>query len=484
MICISVTPESRKLAKVDLINAARHCDMIELCLDYMIKEPDVADLLGAVEKPMLISCRTPAEGGHFKGSEEERQGLLRQAIVAGPAYVELDLESAKKIPRFGETKRVISHTSLDQPLGRVDDIFESARRVNADVVKFTWPTVDLDAAWPLLAAVSKKQDLPVVGIGLGKPGLTFSLLARKFGSPWIYAALEHGMEAYAGQPTVWELEDIYDWRNIGTKTKLVGIVGFGEMQTTTVRVLNAGFRRLQHDRRCLPLQLGELDRLAKMLEVLRIGAVVSSPGWAGRALKFAQQSDTTSRASGYADLLLKQPDGWQAYNTIWRSAVRQIENTLGKKDADDEPLDRRNVVIFGTNGVSRSIAHGIHRRKGLLSFTAPDDDRAQQLAKQFDVRCIPFATVYDTLADVVVIADPNIKPGHHKEELNPTYLRENRLLLDICKMPEDSEFISEARVRGSKIVEPRDVYIDWVGSLFKSLTREELPAEAIEELDA
>ncbi|MEM3022731.1 MAG: hypothetical protein QW645_04315 [Candidatus Bathyarchaeia archaeon] len=32
--------------------------------------------------------------------EEERQALLRQAIVAGPAYIELDFETAGKIPRF------------------------------------------------------------------------------------------------------------------------------------------------------------------------------------------------------------------------------------------------------------------------------------------------------------------------------------------------------------------------------------------------
>ena len=124
--------------------------------------------------------------------------LLRNTIVAEPEYVELDLDIAEKIPRFGKTKRVISYTSLNRPLAKVDDIFEQCYKARADVVKFTWPTDDLDAAWPLLAAVTQARELPVVGQGIGESGLTFSLLGRKYGSPWIYAALERGMEAYAG----------------------------------------------------------------------------------------------------------------------------------------------------------------------------------------------------------------------------------------------------------------------------------------------
>ena len=77
------------------------------------------------------------------------------------------------------------------------------------VGKFTCPTPDLDSAWPLLAAVAKKRELPVVGMGLGRGGITFSLLGRKVGSPWIYATLEKGMEDDQGQGTILELNEFY-----------------------------------------------------------------------------------------------------------------------------------------------------------------------------------------------------------------------------------------------------------------------------------
>ena len=66
MICISVTPESRQLAKVDIYNAANQCDLVELCLDRLHKEPDVKDMISSSKKPVLVSCRQPEEGGQFR----------------------------------------------------------------------------------------------------------------------------------------------------------------------------------------------------------------------------------------------------------------------------------------------------------------------------------------------------------------------------------------------------------------------------------
>jgi len=482
MICISVTPTSRKLAKVDILNASRNCDMIEVCLDHLAKEPDVGDLISGFDKPILVSCRRKADGGHFTGTEEQRLGLLRQAIGAGPDYIELELDIAGSVPRFGKTKRVISYTSIDRPLGKIDDIFIEAYKANADVVKFTCPTPNLDAAWPLLAAVAKKRELPVVGMGLGRPGITFSLLGRKFGSPWIYAALEKGMEAHEGQPSIFELDELYDWKEIGEKTKLVGVVGFGPRETLTVRILNAGFKLLEKETRCLPLEIGGLDKLAKRLETLRVNMLVVRPELSTEALEFAEHAEEAAQQSGYADLLLKQKNGWNAYNMIWRSALKAIEDKLGKENSDDRPLDRRNVLVVGANGTAQAMIHGIHRRKGVVSVTAPNDKQAQRVAKQFGIRVVPFASLYDTLADLVILTDPNLKMGHKKSEMNAGYFRTHMTVLDVCRLPSDSPFCFEARQRGCKIVEPADVYIDQLSAQFKAIAGQDLPVEAYQSI--
>ncbi len=479
MICISVTPTSRKLAKVDLLNAAGQCDLIELCLDRLIKPPDMKDLLDGVKKPVLVSCRLKEDGGNWAGTDEERLTLLREAIVAGPAYVELDMDTAKRVPRFGDTKRVVSYTRLDKPLGSIDTIFDRAAQANADVVKVTWPTPTLETAWPLLLAVSKKRELPVVGLGLGRAGLTFSLLGRKYGSPWIYAALEKGMEAFKGQQTVGELDEIYGWREITSQTRFLGIVGFGESETTTIRLFNKTCQDQGINARCLPLASRKVDQLKKMLDVLKINAILIHRDFGEQILPVADKREEAARTAMFADLLLKQPDGWNAYNNVWRSAIKSLEDSLGKSAANDRPLDRRNVVVIGCGGLARSMIFGVGRRKGMVSVSGPVDKDAQQTGQMFNARYVPFHSLYDTLADVVVLAEPDLQIGTKKGDFNPSYLRPPMTVIDVTQMPTDSPLIQEARQRGCKVVEPVEIYVDHIASQFKSVTGKEVDPQSL-----
>ena len=478
MICISVTPESRQLAKVDIYNAANQCDLVEVCLDRLHKEPDVKEMISGAKKPILVSCRHPEEGGHFDGTEDERMALLRQAILAEPAYIELDPVTAQKIPRFGKTQRVISFASQTRPLGNIEESFDEAVRCKADVIKFTWPTETLETAWPLLAVVSQKRALPVVGLALGRSGLTFSLLGRKYGSPWIYAALEKGMEAFPGQPTVGELDNIYRWRQVDAKTRFIGIAGAGVAEVATSKILNAAFDTLNMNTRCLPLDFKSLEQLPKMLDILKIPAVIATPSMGRQLMGLSVKGDEISTQAKLCDVVIKQADGWQAHNLIWKPALRALESAIGRKSPEDRPLDRKNVMILGSGGLAISLAHGIKKRNGLVSIAAGDEVEAQKIAQSADIRYVPAAKVYDTLVDVVVVTVPNMDYGTKKSPINPSMLRQGMTLMDLSELPDESSLVEEAKMRGCKVVEPSEVFADYIGGLFKSLTGQELPPEA------
>ena len=474
MLCITVAPTSRTLAKVDLLNAASQGDIVELCLDHLVKEPDFKELLSVTDKPIIISCRRPQEGGNWQGTDEERIMLLRQAIVAGPAYIELDLETAPNIPRFGEVQRVISFTRLDRPEHDIDGIFDEAANANADVVKFHWPTPTIDDAWPLLAAVSQKRRLPIVGMGMGRPELTFSLLGQKYGSPWIYAALEKGMENHEGQATVFELDEIYHHRDVNRKTAFIAIAGFGESATISTRVLNAAFKELGLNVRCLPIEIGDLNQVQKMLDVLKIKAILVFGQTGVEILPLAEHVDKVDFETQYLDLLLKQEDGWHGYNSLWRSAVTALEAGLGKSESGQRPLDKRNVLVLGTGGAARAMAHAIAKRKGLVSIAGPDDKLAQKIASLMNCRHVPFQSMYDTLVDVVVIADASLKSGMKHGDVNPSLLRESLTVLDVADPPREHPLFDEARLRGCRTIDARSVYEHQVRSQFKVITGKEL----------
>tara|TARA_R110002111_G_scaffold132653_2_gene198348 strand:- start:915 stop:2381 length:1467 start_codon:yes stop_codon:yes gene_type:complete len=481
MICISVTPESRNFAKVDILNAAAQSDLVELCLDRLIKTPDIGDLISGFDTPILVSCRRPEDGGQFKGTEAERIQLLKQAIIAEPAYIELDLETAKQIPRFGKTKRVISYTSLKKPLSQVDDIFDEMAEAKADVIKFTWPTPTLQTAWPLLAAISQKRDIPVVGLGLGAAGITFSLLGVKYGSPWIYAALEKGMEAFEGQPTVAELNEVFHYPKISAKTRFIGVAGLGVAERRTIEVFNKASQQLGLDYVCLPLVINDFKQVHKMLGILKIRSLVVSPRMGEFILPLAEHLEESSEKTGYGDLQLNQPDGWHAYDTVRRSAIKSLEVTLEKKSpGSNSAFQRKNILVLGQSGLTKAVVHSLTQQGAVVSVTSQNDKAAQGIARAFDVRYVPFANLYDTLADVVVQTDPELKLGHSKEELNPSYLRETMTVMDISQLPESTELMREADNRGCESVCVDDVYRRQLSQIFKAITSAEIPDEVFE----
>ncbi len=478
MICITVTPKSRTLAKADMLNAARHGDIVELCLDHFSKEPDVKDLVTCIDKPVIVSCRRPQDGGQWRGTEEERLMLLRQAIVANPAYIELDLDIAKDVPRYGETQRVISFTRLDRPETDIDSIFDEASNAKADVVKFTWPTPTLGAAWPLLAAVSQKRMLPVVGMGLGKPELTFSLLGRKYSSPWIYAALEQGMEAHEGQATVFELNETYHCKDINRKTTFVAISGFGEAQRITTRILNAAFLELGLNVRCLPIELEKVDELKKMLDILKIRAIIVSSKHGQALLDLADHVDQHDAESRYINLLLKRSDGWHGYNALWRSGLKALESSLIE---ENQSLKKQSILIVGNGGIANSMVYAVTQREGMVSVCGPDDKEASRTAAQHGCRFVPYQNLYETLVDVMIVADPNIKIGSQHGQINSSVLKSNMTVLDLSDLPLETEMMTEARLRGARTLDSAEIYTKQVAAQFKAITGKELPKAAFAE---
>jgi 3-dehydroquinate dehydratase/shikimate dehydrogenase len=318
----------------------------------------------------------------------------------------------------------------------------------------------------------------VVGLGLGRCGLTFSLLGRKYGSPWIYAALEKGMEAFPGQPTVGDLDNLFRWRQVGPKTRFIGVAGFNDTGVAASKILNAAFDRLDMNTRCLPFDFRSTEQLSKMLDIMKVPAVIATPPYGRQVMPLAQKMDETTKLSNYADVLLKQPDGWTAYNLMWKIALKHLETKLGKQTPEERPLDRRNAIILGSNGLAQALAVGVKKRSGLVSLCSGDEDEAQKVAAATEIRYVPTAKLYDTLTDVVLTTVSNLDHGMKRTPINPSMLRPGMAFLDVSNLPEDTPLVVEARERSCKVVEPSEIFADYVSTLFKSLTGQEIPMEA------
>lgn len=496
MICIPIASESRTFARADLLNASRRADLVELCLNHFVNKPDIAELVAGIDKPFLISCRRKKDGGAYAGSEADRLALLQEALTVAPAYIELELDIAAKIPHTPGTKRVIAINQPFRALTDVPRLQQQALNVGADVVKLTWPGLLIDSLEPVLSAMSQPKP-PIVGHPLGYGGRTFGLFAQRLGAPWIYAALEEGMETHRGLPTVRELDEGYGIRSVDAQTKLIGVVGFGTVPQRTGKAFNRGFTEQGLNCRAVPLEVGRVDELRGLLERLQIPALVVAPGMGSYLLPLADHLEPAAASGRHVDLLLKKKDGWHGYNVLWRSILRIVERTLKRQAAPALGLDATTNLLLGTGPLTRTLLFGLKQLNGNGVVTLPGNDEAiafcahcgeaqetkdaaAAMAQEAGAACLPFGEVTGTLPHVLFVTDPSLELGFTPTTLNPIFLRPPLIVVDATSLLEETDLLREARARGCRVVRPRYILGEHLAVQFHAITGQELPDDAFQ----
>src|ERR1700691_5967860 len=91
--CAVIGRTRHQMMQAEMQEAAKQgARLIELRLDFLAKAPDFKRLLNNRPCPMIATFRRPEDGGRFNGTEEQRMMLMRQAIVAGFDYLDIEVD--------------------------------------------------------------------------------------------------------------------------------------------------------------------------------------------------------------------------------------------------------------------------------------------------------------------------------------------------------------------------------------------------------
>jgi 3-dehydroquinate dehydratase/shikimate dehydrogenase len=484
MICVTIAQQSRRFARVDMLNASEQCGLVEVRLDRFSKAPEISELLTDRPVPVMISCRRKQDGGEWEGSEDERLSVLRQCIAAKADYVEIELDVAEKIRRFGPTKRVISYTNLHETPADIYQAYTKAQSCDPDLIKLHTLTRTADEAWPLFKIVAM-QRTPTVVAGVGKSGVMLSLVASKIGVPWIYAALEKGMEDYPGQPTVRELREIYHCDQIKPATPLIGVTGC-DQQYITIAVLNHALAELGVPTRCLPIGTGSGPILRKLMDVARLRALVIDPENQDGVMELASGFGQSAQQIRAADLLvLADGKEWHARNRVGHSAVSVLQATLRTKDPNAS-LAARLVLIVGVNALARAMAYSLKDKGAALIIASHERDKAQALAQALECRCVQFEALYTTMHDILIVCDQEKqhfanRPESGEPGIHPGYLRAGMTVMDLTAPFERSGLLDAAAQRGGNVVEPRNFFCEQVITQLRLICGKEVPRQTVED---
>ena len=221
MICVPVFGKSLHEIYSRARKAADFCDLLELRLDLIegLNKGLLEEIIKAMPLPVIATNRALWEGGNFKGSEEERIGLLEEAVASGARFV--DIEFATKGNLKGRIKRltqdhgarlIFSHHDFEKtpPFRQLRGLFEEMVSQEADVVKIVTFAADrhdfleLSPLYPL----ARRLDVDLVAFCMGEKGCYSRLFCLALGAFLTFSALEEGASSAPGQIPVREMKDI------------------------------------------------------------------------------------------------------------------------------------------------------------------------------------------------------------------------------------------------------------------------------------
>ncbi|QDU64808.1 3-dehydroquinate dehydratase [Planctomycetes bacterium Pan216] len=471
MICVSIAQTSRHLALVDLYNASARCDLIEIRLDRFEKSPDVNELIKAARKPVIVSCRRQQDGGSWHGTEEARLALLRQAVVEGADYVEIEHDCVNHVKRFGPTKRIITFTSCDEIPKDLDEKYHHCLGSDPDVIKLTLPARTPEEAWPFVKIMAK-SDVPTVAVGLGKSGRMLNILGPRLGSPWSYAALEKGLEADSGLLSVFDLEEAYDIRNIGRKTPLVAVTGNAEEQLATARILNQAFQIHKSPLRCLPLEVGSIPLFAKIAKSIRLAGLIVDAKHREEILEIVTKWSRSCRLAESADVIAIREGEWHGFHTLSRAVTACLAEGIDRSNEGTKSVSGRSVLVIGGSGTARAIAATLLDHDARLVMADDDNERAEKIVHELGGhgRYVARNQVFSTLSDGMVICSHDENPGQPAIDIPITMARPGLACVDLTSFPQPSGFLKElARFKGAPI-EPLEVFLHQMQYIAKLFT--------------
>ena len=192
-------------------------DLIEIRLDYLNKIEEIQKIVKSTSLPLIATNRQYKQGGRRLQNEERRIQALLDAANLDFQYIDIEsttvsLNSVVRELKEKGTSIIISfHDFKRTPkTSHLEKIIHSQIEAGADICKLvtTANTVNDNISCLLLTSKLSKVT-KMVCFAMGEIGLLSRVLSPVFGASFTYASVKKGLETALGQPTIFELKEIF-----------------------------------------------------------------------------------------------------------------------------------------------------------------------------------------------------------------------------------------------------------------------------------
>ncbi|WOL18862.1 bifunctional 3-dehydroquinate dehydratase/shikimate dehydrogenase, chloroplastic-like isoform X2 [Canna indica] len=500
LLCVAVVGKTVEKMTADMAAAkASGADLVEIRLDHLPdfdRARDLPRLLAGRPLPAIVTYRPKWEGGEYDGDEQQRLETLCSAMELGAEYVDIELKVAENFVKLISGKKpekfqliISSHNYQKTPsTEELSSLAAQIQIAGADIVKIATTAVDIVDVIRMFQVLAHCQ-VPMIGLVMGERGLLSRVLCPKYGGYLTFCTLDDGRASAPGQPTISQLLDIYNIRQIGPQTKLTGLIGKPVKQTKSHIFHNTAFKQIGFDAVYVPLLVDDLARFLKAF---------SSPDFIGfsctmpfkvDAITCCDEVDPMAKAIGAVNTIVRRPsDGkFVGYNTDCFGAINAIEDALrGAEGGAVSPLEGRVFVVMGAGGAGKAIAYGAKEKGARVVVANRTYERAVNLANLVGghaLRLSELANFHPEEGMILANATSvGMQPNVTETPLAGHAIRNYELVFDAVYAPLVTRLLREAEECSVPTVGGFEMFIRQAMGQFKLFTGLEAPGHEIGKL--
>jgi len=408
----------------------------------------VPGLVRLAAVPVIVTLRRVEHGGAWDGPEEARARVYRAALDAGAAWVDVEWGMPAAVG-IDPARIVLSHHGAPCDLGELAEVLDGMASTAAARLKI------VPAGAPAGAAVGTVRELLQMPAGrgrlcafaLGRAAAVTRVLAPSWGSWGTYAAPARGSETASGQLTAEDLVEVFDVDRIGPATRKVALVGADLSRSPSPAMHNAALREAGVDGRYLAIEIGTVEEVEGLREILALEGVGVTMPFKEAAARTCDELDWWARRSGVVNTVRFGPGGR-------RSGFNTDAAALDTLLSDGAGVAGREAVVVGSGGTARTFAAVLARAGARVVMASRDPRAAARAAAELGVGAITLELAACSRAPIWAFAIP--MPAGLRERLPPRDATVE-ILVDAAYGTEPGGALIDAAARGACRIDGLDL---------------------------
>ena len=497
-VVVSHLVDSWDALRAQALRQAPLADLIELRLDRIGHpgEERLAAFCRESPKPVIVAAHgLPELGlpGDFRGDVGDLLEILRTAARAGAGFVDVDWRLSLELGEVeGKCHRIVSRHELEGTPEDLAAMDEEVREVlcEGDVIKLVAHASSTEDGLRMLRHLRAARG-GLIAFSSGERGSFTRLLCRIFGSAFTYAApaaipgLPEPEPTAPGQMRVNELRGLMPPGGLSPETAVFGVVGGRVRDSLSPRVHDMAFKSAHLDAVYVAFETEDLERFLELADDENFrGFSVTAPHKQA-AFRLAHTRDEDSHAARASNTLVRDPEGWRAFNTDVPGVRETLERGMRwhrEKDGAAQAtgtgvLAGVHALVLGAGGAARAVVRAVTSGGGRVTLAARDAEKARALAAELSCTSVTWEEIpalgWDALVNATPVGSVFQQGGGPDLPLPADWIRPGTLVLDAVYRPVKTPLLAAAVARGCTAVPGAEWFVRQAAGQFKLFTRQD-----------